>query len=174
MPTTLVRRLISPLTRSSGFVDQILRQCAVGNVVNNPSGGPSSPPTPHHGTSPERPTRCRRSSEIARVVLGTAMNRVAVFPRVRALRRHGRHVVGRGTAAPVAGLLPPVFYRAYDTTPKCPLRDDLVGNALTTRARQTSRPRSRRRVGARQDLVGHPEQPERPRLRARGSWPAIG
>ena len=34
MPTTLVRRLISPLTRSSGFVDQILRQCASGNAQN--------------------------------------------------------------------------------------------------------------------------------------------
>ena len=30
MPTTLVRRLISPLSRSSGFVDQILRQCLRG------------------------------------------------------------------------------------------------------------------------------------------------
>ena len=34
IPTTLVRRLISPLSRSSGFVDQILRQCASGKPVN--------------------------------------------------------------------------------------------------------------------------------------------
>ena len=34
MPTTLVRRLISPWSRSSGLVDQILRQCAVGNALN--------------------------------------------------------------------------------------------------------------------------------------------
>ena len=35
MPTTLVRRrLISPLIRSSGFVDQILRQWATGKPVN--------------------------------------------------------------------------------------------------------------------------------------------
>jgi hypothetical protein len=34
MPTTRLRRLISLLTRSSGFVDQILRQWAFGNPVN--------------------------------------------------------------------------------------------------------------------------------------------
>ena len=34
MPTTFERRLISLFNRSSGLLDQILRQCAVGNAVN--------------------------------------------------------------------------------------------------------------------------------------------
>jgi hypothetical protein len=38
MPTTLVRRLISPLIRSRGFVDRILRQCAIGNAVKARKG----------------------------------------------------------------------------------------------------------------------------------------
>src|SRR5439155_3885700 len=53
--------------------------------------------------------------------LGTASNQVAVFSQVRGLRLHLRHVVGRGTAAPVAGLLPPAF-TGHTTTPhKCPV-----------------------------------------------------
>jgi hypothetical protein len=59
-------------------------------------------------------------SEIARIVLGTSRNRLAAFPQVRALRRHGALIIGRGTAAPVAALLPPRLYRAYLGTPKKP------------------------------------------------------
>ena len=34
IPTTLVRRLISPLIRSTGLVDQSLRQCATEKLLN--------------------------------------------------------------------------------------------------------------------------------------------
>lgn len=42
LPTALVRRLISPLTRSRGFVDQIVRQWACGNAVKARRSSPAS------------------------------------------------------------------------------------------------------------------------------------
>src|SRR6187549_1376606 len=42
IPTTSVRRLTSRLSRSSGLVDQILRQCASGKVANAVMSAPAS------------------------------------------------------------------------------------------------------------------------------------